>query len=491
MALQIIQRPLYGQTGPNAGMPVGQQILFSVLDADAVANYFNVKYSARVFVYGHSSGLLVGDSIGTFETTPNNAGAGIWDFRPILETFVRPDNIAPPDIYGSSAYNKYKTVNIPNIPIHLIDQFSANERNVRKFGILFSVSGSSTATGPIILIDTKSSMEYNIFNGVLQYDDTLRLFNHRYGYELAEAQAYPNTPIGLYGGGSNTAGQKILSNAPTTQYANIDDYGTIACLSFLQSFNNLSGLGKILIKAYNSSGVFQASFDMTQPHTTAQAWRSEYNIIYAGVFPGNIRNRSSAFDTLITSGAIDGGYYTVQAQTISAPTNSALYTIHLNCPTNLGYEPIRLTWLNQWGVWDYYTFTQKSVKSISTKRAPYNQISGTWNEETITISGYQGGRKNFRVNTSEKIKMNTGYVTEEEGHWFEELINSPEVYILNGYDGTEGGINDPGYTRITNKYVEPVTLTTSSYTRKTIANDKLMQYTFEVEKSKNRRTQSV
>ena len=74
----------------------------------------------------------------------------------------------------------------------------------------------------------------------------------------------------------------------------------------------------------------------------------------------------------------------------------------------------------------------------------------------------------------------------KEGHWFEELINSPEVYILNGYE-TESA----PYDSITNKYVEPVTLTTSSFTRKTIANDKLMQYTIEVEKSKNRRTQSV
>jgi len=42
-----------------------------------------------------------------------------------------------------------------------------------------------------------------------------------------------------------------------------------------------------------------------------------------------------------------------------------------------------------------------------------------------------------------------------------------------------------------NTYVTPARLTTSSFTRKTVANDKLMQYTFEVEKSKTLRTQSV
>jgi len=42
-----------------------------------------------------------------------------------------------------------------------------------------------------------------------------------------------------------------------------------------------------------------------------------------------------------------------------------------------------------------------------------------------------------------------------------------------------------------NQYVVPVRLSTSSHTIKTVANDKLIQYTFEVEKSKTLRTQSV
>ena len=80
--------------------------------------------------------------------------------------------------------------------------------------------------------------------------------------------------------------------------------------------------------------------------------------------------------------------------------------------------------------------------------------------------------------------MNTDFVNEAEAEWFEELINSPEVYILEGY---QTDLSQP----VLNNYVIPVRLTTSSYIRKTIANDKLMQYTFEVEKSKTLRTQAV
>jgi hypothetical protein len=63
--------------------------------------------------------------------------------------------------------------------------------------------------------------------------------------------------------------------------------------------------------------------------------------------------------------------------------------------------------------------------------------------------------------------------------------NSPEVYILKGYD------NVVETNSALNQYVTPVRLTTSSYTKKTVANDRLMQYTFEVEKSKTLRTQAV
>jgi hypothetical protein len=81
--------------------------------------------------------------------------------------------------------------------------------------------------------------------------------------------------------------------------------------------------------------------------------------------------------------------------------------------------------------------------------------------------------------------MNSNFVTEDEAVMFEELVNSPEVYLLKGYED----IVETFF--VLNQYVTPVRLLTSSFTKKTIANDKLMQYTFEIEKSKTLRTQAV
>jgi hypothetical protein len=44
---------------------------------------------------------------------------------------------------------------------------------------------------------------------------------------------------------------------------------------------------------------------------------------------------------------------------------------------------------------------------------------------------------------------------------------------------------------VLNQYVVPVRLTTTDFTTKTISNDKLIQYSFNIEKSLTLRTQSV
>ena len=81
--------------------------------------------------------------------------------------------------------------------------------------------------------------------------------------------------------------------------------------------------------------------------------------------------------------------------------------------------------------------------------------------------------------------MNTDYVNENENVMFEELTNSPEVYILAKYS------NVFDVTTVLNQYVTAVRITSTNFTKKTVANDKLIQYTFEVEKSKTLRTQSI
>ena len=475
MATLIEQNPLYDQ------IVVGQDIIFTVSNTGIVSGESNVKFIAEVHISNNlpPNPSVNTDVIGTFKTTPNNAGVGIFDLSPVLESFVKSDNLAG---YNSDYKLTEQGAN-SIVPIHLIDKYSRNRNALSYLAIQFKIEYTDT-DGFIVTTDPVNSDSYNIFNGYLKYTDILDLADTPFTQTTGNNFGYPIPQKFTL---SQASGQ-FLTNAPTTQYANVNDYGTFSFLTIT------SIPTKIRLVYYNSSNVSIGQEDVDYTYSNGAVAnldaKASKRLFYFGGFPANLRNWSSTFNALVSAGTIEGGYYTVEPIFAAATNFGQKYTINVNCPNTKGFESIRLCWLNQWGAWDYYTFTMKSSKTISTKGSTYRQLEGTWNESTYKVNGFKGGKKAFRVNATEKITMNTDFVNESESEWFEELINSPEVYILNGF---QSDIQFSGVLTIPamNQYVTPVRLTTSSYTKKTIANDKVMQYTFEVEKSKTLRTQAV
>ena len=478
----IEQEPYFNE------MPVGQEVIFVVSNQDAVANQTKVKFCAEV----HISGLLPPnpsvstDIIGTFKTTPNNAGVGIFDLRSIVENYVKAENMAA----DGSQYKGTDTDADNRHPIHLIDWFSLNNNVVRYMAIVFYVEFLGADDG-INTVDpnrvvraagTEATSDlFTLYNSYVKYTNELQLFQGDFGFNMTNF--FPDDNLSPAPSGSS---KKFLTNAPDTQYANVNDYGTVAFLApneivadrvYQMSFTYYKTDGSTVSEVIGKGAVTGAYNYST--------WNAEANkqLLFFGCFPGNLQNWSTIFQGLVAAGTIQGGYYTISTLDIAGALSIKLYRINVNCPNTKGYESIRLAWLNQWGAWDYYTFTKKSIKTLSTEGSTYTQLEGTWNEARYNIDSYKGGKKSFRVNSTEKIKMNTGFVAEDENVMFEELINSPEVYLLNGY-GTDN------FTAF-NTYVVPVRVTSKSFTTKTVANDRLMQYTFEIEKTKTLRTQAI
>jgi len=469
MATLIEQKPLYSQ------LPVGQEVIFVVSNNTILSNpiFTNFRFIADVYISDTIPTSISSTSTptATFKTAPNNAAVGIFDFKQVVENYVSADNMA----FNESQYKGITTTDDTPHPVHLIDKYSRNKKTARWLTIQFKTQYFDTQFNETEVVEENNSIDYQIFNGYLKYSNILTMGTasnaNDFGFNLDSFNLSDDT-------------NKFLTNAPATQYANLEDYGTLA---FLAPNNNLV---KIRLIYKNSAGVQIGTEDIDK--TAANGAYTNFSteiserLLFFGCFPANLmRDGTSIFAGLVSAGTIQGGSIVVQAFPFSATVGiSKEYTINVNCPNLKGFESIRLCWLNQWGAWDYYTFTQKSIRSISTKGSTYEQLAGTWNEAAYRVDSYKGGKKAFRVNATEKITMNTDFVSESENDMFEELINSPEVYILEGYqtDGTNSALN---------QYVKPVRLTTSSFTKKTVANDKLIQYTFEVEKSKTLRTQSV
>jgi len=476
MAVSVIE-----QSPSVLTLPVGQDIIFVISNDTAVANESKVKFGVEIHVSNSTPPNVstANDLLGTFKTTPNNAGVGIFDLRSVIENYVKPDNIASKD----SEYKGSATTDNIKFPLHIIDKFSLNDNTVRYMAMQFFVEylGATDSAGNqddnVVRrqVGTSANSDlYTLFNGYLKHTDELIFgsgFNPAgFGYDITKFRL-------------TDASKSFLTNTPTALYANSIDYGTLSFLmdvsiSLLLAYN-------IRFEYYDSEGnsLGGETIDIDTANGAYDVWSANAKnlIVHVGCYPANLQGWSSTFRTLLTA-ATPVKYYTINAAGLSARTQT--YTININCTNTKGYESIRLCWLNQWGVWDYYTFTQKSVRSTTTQGSTYKQLEGTWNQSKYRLDSFRGGKKAFRVNAMEKITMNTDFVTEADAVIFEELINSPEVYLLKGYQTDDA-------RSVLNQYVTPVRITTSNFTTKTIANDKLMQYTFEIEKSKTLRTQSV
>jgi len=469
----IEQKPLY------PSLPVGQDIIFVISNDEAVANESKVKFIVDIHVSSTTppDTTTTNDLVGTFKTTPNNAGVGIFDLRNVLENYVQADNMAA----DGSSYKATVTSPEERHPIHLIDKYSMNNNCTRFMALIFAVEylGATNAAGDQDANTVRrqdgtevASDLYTLFNGYVKYTDVLRIgtpVNDDFGLDISNFDLSAVT-------------DNFLTNAPLTQYANLEDYGTLSFLALDDKLDHID------LDYYDSTGSLlnSESIDRLTANGAYDVWSSDINkyLLFFGCFPANLQNWSTIFQGLVTAGTIQGGKITVRGRDASNVAVTNIYTIQLNCPEQKNFEPIRLCWLNQWGAWDYYTFTKKSTRSISTKGTTYTQLEGTWNQSLYRLDSYRGGKKALRRNATEKISMNTDFVSEDDNVMFEELMNSPEVYLLDGFQ------TDIIFSAL-NQYVTPVTLSKSSFTRKTKANDKLMQYTFEIEKTKTLRTQSV
>ncbi len=479
MSVVIEQKPKYRL------IPAASQIIYTVFDSFTI-NPANgkqkIKYTAKLYVKNRTSGLTDPENlVGVFKVSPNGEGYGMFDFSSILQNFVSPDyqggTIHNVNNNNMSSYNTQQYSETTPHTIHQIDKFSTNRNSVRFYQVKFNIEASDAIDDPVVeqhASDTTSD-ETLVYNGVLYDTDVLNLDSSgNFGYNL-----------NVKGFIMNSSEDKFLTNAPTTQYIRENDYSTLAFFTQYQ-YDFVTGgggtypsVGSIQFKFYDSSDSLLQTTNISVQASNGghSGYMNDSNVKlqFVGVGTGNITGSG-------TSIPATWSYYTVRA--ISNSVNvSDLYYYYKQTDDCKNYETIRLTWLNKFGVWDYYNFTKKSVRTFNTTRKSYTQISGTWNTSKFRPDGHLGGKKYFANNTTESITLNTDYITEEEAIWLEELFNSNDVYVLE-QKSTDNQFE--GYLR---KYIKPTTITDTTHTRKTKSNDRLIQYTFNIELDKTKKSQ--
>lgn len=124
------------------------------------------------------------------------------------------------------------------------------------------------------------------------------------------------------------------------------------------------------------------------------------------------------------------------------------------------YKPVKMLFFNRWGALQEVWFFRKSVESLTASREEFKRaIIST----AGSYSPLSHPRSNFNVQSKRKITINTGYVDESYNDIMQEILQSEKVWIEQ------------------DTITYPVIVTANSLTFKTSVNDKLVDYSLDLE----------
>lgn len=247
-------------------------------------------------------------------------------------------------------------------------------------------------------------------------------------------------------------GKKFLTDAPRTQY--IDSNQS----SFLYFLDSLESIDAVKLAAYDASGVSTATATVTVKTST------DFNRIAIGTYD-IVNSDANAWSGSTPSTFLNGAaYYTVNVS--KTGVNSELFTFYIDQKCSK-YEPIRLHWLNRLGGFDSFNFNLKSMEETDIKRSSYLQEHHRFTGTEWKYDSMSRGTTDYHVMTQDKLTVNTPFLTEAESVWMNDFATSPVIY------------------QEVNNQLIAMSGKPKMIAKQTSLNDKLMQYTFELDYSLN------
>lgn len=166
-----------------------------------------------------------------------------------------------------------------------------------------------------------------------------------------------------------------------------------------------------------------------------------------------------------------GGNSDINVDEIQVSSDHGVKTIKVKEIEECKYNPYRITFKNRYGVMEDLWFFKKSVSSMNVESEEFraNQFKQRSSGGRDRDAGLVRSSKEYGKNGTESITLNSGFVSEELNESFKQLMLSEEVQLLDS----------------DNDVLRAVKISDSSLKIKTSVNDKLINYTIEVEFSNN------
>jgi len=406
MAISITQFP----TSPNMA---NNNLLFTVFSNSASAAQF--QYVADITLSGSATVLQ------KIKQQPNPFGYGVFDVGQIISNYVDSDNTwkAAPFITASEAGKRFQ--------VKFGEEYATSVS-----GTAFSYTGvGSTLGSPTVT----ASAYYYIANGLVDPNDKVN-------WNFPSASYFTATAVSTT---TTFARQNALTNAPLTQSIQDGEYATISLFNgnFTNSTTAAQDIYAVAVTVYDSANVELDQFDLVNiasqgggPRTlTSQLWSAvaanqtaRTQLITVGIGPQNLANDGNNLPN-------DWAYYTVQAlgqqasNTINQSGSYASFRFDKQGPA-CGYDGVRFAWKNEFGVWDYYTFTLQNDKSTNIQREAYTQTFVDYSTafDTVSYDKQRRGIKQFYNKLTQTETANSNWLTQAEADWLKELFYSTNVY---------------------------------------------------------------
>ena len=430
MAIIIQQEP----TSPGMA---NSDIVFNIQSNEVAQPQF--QYVMDIYYSG--SGTL----LQRIKQQPNPNSKGVFNVGQILKSFLASDDAWKADLIHTSSY--------------------AN----RDFSIAFGEEYGTSLSSSITLYNgisatpgnpAKSGSEFYTFtNGLVDpYDAVNWNFNSSSYYAAPSASQYITYDY-----------NHVLSNGPVTQSINDGDYATIALYN--GNFDNDSVFAQdiyyIQYTYYNAAGASVGTDSYTNtiangggPRTNANDLWSDggvYNgqdgstrLLHIGVGPQNLVDAGNTLPATWDSYKVE-----IQGQGDDGQENNdGIFATRwfTKATGECSYNGVRFAWKNEFGVWDYYTFTLQSNSTFGIERQSYEQtfVDYSTGNTSVPYNKQRRGTKQF-YNALNNVKTaNSNWLTQAEADWLRELFFSADVYIQEGTEMLPVAISSANMVEKTN-----------------------------------------
>jgi hypothetical protein len=412
MAITISQQPT------NPGL-ANSNLVFNV-----VGNFTQPQFQYVCDIYISGSTPFVQ----RIKQQPNPAGRGVFDLGQIITNYVDSDETwkTPKFVTASNAAKRFRVL----------------------FGEQYGTSPSSSVTlytgvGSNVGEPVQSaSAYYYLIDGLVEPEEAIN-------WNWPSSSYYTPT-IAPVGTGSVVQAQNALTYAPLIKNVQLGEYETISIINGnFPGTNDAQDVYALTVVQFDvnnsvitSDLIYNTVGEGGGPRTSdAELWSAVSGsqtpgtqLLTAGVGPANLADATIPLDGDCVKYEIR---LTPQASpnTPSAINYYALRTYNVVTP-ECGYEGVRFAWKNQFGVWDYYTFTLQSDSAFNVERNTYTQTFVNYGT-TLSSVPYSKSRRGIKpfYNKPEQLRTaNSNWLTQDEADWLRELFFSTNVFIQDGED---------------------------------------------------------